>query len=142
VIIDRLTARVLLALAGLHVAWGMGSAVPFDDRDDLAEAVIGRRSVPAPAACYAVAAALGVSSCLVADVLPVAVRVRRTGLLGLGGVLGLRGTLGLIGRTDIVSPGSVSERFRRLDRRVYSPLCLLLATGAFVARAGAGVMQS
>ena len=38
-----------------------------------------------------------------------------------------RGALGLAGRTDVLSPGSVSDNFRRLDRRVYSPLCLTLA---------------
>jgi hypothetical protein len=42
-------------------------------------------------------------------------------------VLSGRGLLGLAGRTDVVSPGSSSARFRRLDRRVYSPLCLALA---------------
>ncbi len=47
-----------------------------------------------------------------------------------------RGALGLAGRTDIVSPGSVSERFRRLDRRCYSPLCLALAALAVPAVSG------
>jgi hypothetical protein len=42
-------------------------------------------------------------------------------------VLAVRGGLGLAGRTDVMAPGSVSARFRRLDRAVYSPLCLLLA---------------
>jgi hypothetical protein len=31
------------------------------------------------------------------------------------------------GRTRLVSPSSRSGRFARLDRRVYSPLCLALA---------------
>jgi hypothetical protein len=35
--------------------------------------------------------------------------------------------LGLAGRTRLVSPSSASPRFIRLDRRVYSPLCLALA---------------
>ena len=37
---------------------------------------------------------------------------------------------GLAGRTDLLVPGSESERFRRLDRRVFGPACLALATGA------------
>ena len=49
-------------------------------------------------------------------------------------VLTTRGALGLAGRTDIVSPGSSSERFRQLDRQVYSPLCLTLAALATPAR--------
>jgi hypothetical protein len=36
----------------------------------------------------------------------------------------------MAGRTDLVSPGSISPRFRRLDRRYYSPLCLALAMAA------------
>jgi hypothetical protein len=42
-------------------------------------------------------------------------------------VLAVRGTLGLAGMTHVLSPGSTSARFRTLDRRVYSPLCLALA---------------
>jgi hypothetical protein len=42
-------------------------------------------------------------------------------------VLTGRGALGLTGKTRLVSPSSASERFGRLDRRVYSPLCLVLA---------------
>ena len=47
--------------------------------------------------------------------------------------LAVRGLLGLAGRTDIVSPGSSSSRFRELDRRLYSPLCLALAALALPA---------
>jgi Protein of unknown function (DUF3995) len=53
--------------------------------------------------------------------------IRRTGAAGAAAVLAVRGGLGLAGRTDLIAPGSVSARFRRLDRAVYSPLCLLLA---------------
>jgi hypothetical protein len=131
---DRLTVAALLTLAGLHAAWGRGSAVPFADRDRLADAVIGRHDVPSAAACYAVATALAAGAALVGDRPAIPHDVRRIGLLGLAGVFGLRGTIGLVGRTDLVSPGSASERFRRLDRRVYSPLCLLLAAGSLAAR--------
>jgi hypothetical protein len=130
-----LTAGALLTLAGLHVAWGLGSALPFRDRADLADAVIGGREVPGSAACFAVAGALGAGAALVSGV-GVAGALRRTGLLGLAAVLGLRGALGVLGRTDVVSPGSTSARFRRLDRRVYAPLCLGLAGGALTARTG------
>jgi hypothetical protein len=50
---DGVTATALVMLAALHVAWGRGSAVPFADREQLADAVIGRRTVPEPVACYA-----------------------------------------------------------------------------------------
>jgi hypothetical protein len=42
-------------------------------------------------------------------------------------VLSVRGVLGVAGRTDLVSPGSSSPRFRALDRKLYSPLYLTIA---------------
>ena len=53
--------------------------------------------------------------------------LRRLGAGGAVGVLAARGVLGLAGRTRLVSPASVSANFVRLDRRLYSPLCLALA---------------
>ena len=117
----------LFALAGLHAAWGAGSAWPFPDRRALADAVIGAADVPGPGACFAVSGALAVAGALVAGWpagWPVA---RKVGVTGVAVVLGGRGALGLAGRTQLVSPSSGSVRFSRLDRRVYSPLCLALA---------------
>ena len=128
------TAAVLFALAGLHVLWGRGSSLPFSDRDELADAVVGRRSVPSAEACFAVAGALTVAAALVADVPRLPRHVQRLGVTGVGVVLATRAGLGFTGRTDAVSPGSVSPQFRRLDRRVYSPLCLALAAGALASR--------
>jgi hypothetical protein len=130
----RATASALVALAGLHALWGRGSSFPFSDRDALADAVVGRRSVPPPGACFAVAGALTVAAALVADVPRLPGGVRRLGVTGVGLVLATRAGLGFAGTTDAVSPGSVSPRFRRLDRRVYSPLCLALAAGAIASR--------
>ncbi len=125
-----LTAATLAAIGGLHVARGRGATVPFDTRDELADAVVGRRSVPPPAACNAVAGALFAAAALVADV-PIAPRdARRLGRYVVAGVLGTRGLVGIAGRTDLLSPGSMSPRFRQLDRRAYAPLCLALAAGA------------
>jgi hypothetical protein len=53
--------------------------------------------------------------------------MRRLGTGTVVAVLAGRGALGLAGRTRLVSPTSTSARFARLDRRVYSPLCLALA---------------
>jgi hypothetical protein len=129
----RVTAVTLLGLAALHVAWGAGSSVPFDNRDDLADAVVGTTAVPPPAACYTVAGALMAAGALVLGLPAGRPALRRAGLLGVTTVLGSRGLLGLAGRTDLASPGSTSLRFRRLDRRLYSPLCLALAGGAWSA---------
>lgn len=126
-------AAALAGIAGLHVAWGLGSSFPFASRDELADAVVGTPDVPPPAACYAVAGALVAASALTAD-LPIAPRrVRRLGRAGVAAVLGARGIMGLAGRTDLAAPGSSSPRFRRLDRRCFAPLCLLLAAGTATA---------
>jgi hypothetical protein len=124
----------LLAIGSLHVAWGRGSTFPFSDRDELRDAVIGRPTTPSPGACYAVAGALCAAAALVADVPGLPRGVQRLGVSGVGVVLATRAALGFAGRTDLASPGSGSARFRRLDRRIYSPLCLALAAGALSSR--------
>ena len=117
----------LFALAGLHAAWGAGSAWPFPSRSELADAVIGTSEVPAPAACFAVSSALAAAGALVAGWPHGQPALRQVGVAGVVGVLAGRGALGLSGQTRLVSPAALSERFSRLDRRVYSPLCLALA---------------
>jgi Protein of unknown function (DUF3995) len=127
------TSVGLAGIAGLHIAWGRGSSFPFESRSALADAVVGSSAVPPPAACHAIAAALAVASGLSAD-LPVGSEwLRRVGRGGVATVLAVRGLIGLVGRTDLVSPGSSSLRFRRLDRRLYAPLCLMLSVGAATA---------
>jgi hypothetical protein len=121
-------STALLALSALHAAWGAGSAWPFGDRAALADAVIGASDVPGPAACFAVSGALATASALIAGLPAGKPRLRRIGAGGVVAVLAVRGGLGLTGRTRLVSPSSSqSGRFARLDRRVYSPLCLALA---------------
>jgi Protein of unknown function (DUF3995) len=127
------TSIGLAGIAGLHIAWGRGSSFPFDNRSALADAVIGSPAVPPPAACHAVAAALAVASGLAADLPVGSAWLRRAGRAGVATVLAVRGLLGLVGRTDLASPGSSSTRFRRLHRRFYAPLCLMLSVGAATA---------
>jgi hypothetical protein len=117
----------LLAAAALHAAWGAGAAWPFPDRAALADAVIGAAEVPGPRACFAVSGALGAAAALAAGWPARHPGLRRAGTSAAAAVLAARGVLGLAGRTRLVSPVSVSARFTRLDRRVYSPLCLTLA---------------
>jgi hypothetical protein len=140
-----LTSGALAGIASLHIAWGLGSSFPFRTHAELADAVIGSEVVPSAAACHAVAAALFVASGLVAD-LPVGPRrLRRVGCAVVAGVLAVRGVAGISGRTALLSPGSTSTRFRILDRRFYSPLCLVLAVGAVsqrdVANKSSGLMR-
>jgi hypothetical protein len=117
----------LAGLAGLHVVWAAGASWPLPDTASLADAVIGHDKFPSPAACLAVAGALAVGSALVAGLPTQHDRLQRIGATGVVGVLATRGIFGLAGLTQLISRGSSSLRFRRLDRRVYAPLCLTLA---------------
>ena len=117
---------LMLTVAAVHVAWGRGSTWPFRDQETLNDAVIGRDATPSAPACYAVAGALTLAAVLVSGE-PVRLPLRRLGTAGVVTVLATRGLLGLVGRTDLAVHGSESARFRRLDRRVYAPLCLTLA---------------
>jgi Protein of unknown function (DUF3995) len=84
--------------------------------------------MPGPAACFAVSGALAAAGALAAG-WPARrwPRMHRLGTCGVAVVLASRGALGLTGQTRVISPASGSERFLRLDRRVYSPTCLALA---------------
>jgi hypothetical protein len=131
-VVSTATAGGLTALAALHLAWAVGSSFPFADRATLADRVIGSDTVPGPTPCVAVATALTIASAAAGGRVAGPSWMRRMMAVGVAAVLGTRGALGLAGRTDLVSPGSDSVAFRRLDRRVYSPVCLLLALGALV----------
>ena len=118
---------MLLAIAGLHVLWGLGSSFPFRDREELADSVVGTSAVPPLLACFAVASALALAAVLVAGLLPLPGRLRALVLRVVASVLLTRGVSGALGRTSMLSPGSDSPTFKRLDKRIYSPLCLWLA---------------
>ena len=126
------TATVLAGIGALHVAWGLGSSFPFRDRAALADTVVGNDAVPGRGASLAVAGLLGVAAGLVADVLPVAPRFRRVGVLGVASVLATRAAFGFAGSTERLVAGSNSPRFVAADRRVFAPLCAALAAGAAV----------
>jgi hypothetical protein len=131
-ITSRLTGGVLAALAVLHMAWGFGSPFPFRTRRQLADVVVGSSLVPPPMACFAVAGALGTGAALVGNVMPIPPSTRRISLLGMAAIFGVRSALGFSGKTALVSPGSDSETFVRLDRRIYAPICLGLSIGSVV----------
>ena len=124
------TVTTLAGIAALHALWGTGSTFPFAGREQLNDTVIGRRATPSPAACYGVAGLLATASALVGGLPRRESRLRRAGVCLVTVTLGVRATLGFAGRTEVVSPGSTSEHFREMDRRLYAPLCLALAIGA------------
>jgi hypothetical protein len=130
------TVATLAVLGGLHAAWGLGSSVPFRDRAVLADTVAGTPDVPAPTACFAVAGLLASAAVLVADAAPIPATLRRVGVVGVAAVLGLRGVFGLTGRTELLVGWKPSDKFVRLDRTSYGPLCTLLAAGALTSVRG------
>jgi Protein of unknown function (DUF3995) len=124
------TAAALIGIGVLHAMWGRGSTFPFSDREQLNDTVIGRDATPSPAACNAVAGLLVTAGALVAGLPSPDNRLRRLGVGTVAAVLGVRAVLGFAGRTDLVSPGSVSEKFRETDKRFLAPLCLALSLGS------------
>ncbi|MEU1039684.1 DUF3995 domain-containing protein [Streptomyces sp. NPDC005551] len=129
----RFSVTTLTALSGIHITWGLGSSWPLPDREAFSDAAVGRPNPPGPEACYAVACALGAAALVVAGRPKRSPALSRLGAAGVAGVLSVRGMAGLWGRTDLLSPGSTSARFRRLDRLAYSPLCLALAASTAMA---------
>jgi hypothetical protein len=128
------TGTTLGVLAVLHVTWAMGSSFPFQSRAELADAVVGRNTVPPPRASFSVASLLAIGAGLVLNLLSIPRGFRNGALTIMAAVLLLRSAAGFSANTSRLSKGSDSERFRRLDRRLYSPLCLLLAIGSLCAR--------
>jgi Protein of unknown function (DUF3995) len=127
------TAAGLGSISALHVLWGRGSTFPFENLHDLNDQVVGQQVTPSPAACNAVAGLLAVAAISVEGAARRSSPIARTAAAGCGLVLGVRAVLGFTGKTHLAVPGSESEAFRRNDRRVFAPLCLLLALGAVYA---------
>ena len=122
-----LTTTALGAVSALHVAWGRGSTFPYGSNAQLTDRVVGSGRRPSPASCYAVAGALGVTAALTASTRQSP--LQRSALSVAATVFATRAVFGFSGRTDLLVPGSTSPEFRRQDRRIYSPICVLLAIG-------------
>ncbi len=124
-------AIVLIALALLHAYWGLGGLWPGTTPGTLAAQVFGGppgTRLPPAVACYAVAVLLVLAAWLVltaAGLLPPAglsVSLVRLGAFGVAGALLLRGGLGYV----LPRLTSGNPTFARLNRLIYSPLCLSL----------------
>lgn len=118
----------------VHTAWGLGSAWPMRTREELAEAVVGNDTVPGAGACFAVAGATMGAAALVAGA-GGSGRVARLGRWGVAAVLATRGVLGGRATTAALGLPAPSDRFVRLNARVYQPLCLALALASAVSAA-------
>jgi hypothetical protein len=112
------------ALSVLHVAWAFGSAWPAADRERLADAIGGFKRLPGRGACISVAALLAVGSACAGSGVP-RDRTARAGSAATSLVLFARAGLGFAGALPNINGSDV---FAELDRRCYSPICLVLAT--------------
>lgn len=125
----------LIALCALHVYWGVGGRWPGHDERSLVELVVGdspAMRMPGLGPCLVVAALL-----FAAGLAPLAAQgwmplpLGRIAALGAAGVLALRGLGGLF--ETRFRPQIVGRPYARLNLRLYSPLCLLLAVLLLVA---------
>lgn len=122
----RIGAGGLLAVAGTHMGWGLGSPWPASDERSLARAVIGHDRMPPSEACFAVAVLLASASALVSGYPRSLPRLRRIGVSGVAATLAARGLIGAFGLMPRRQRDS--DTFIWWDRRLYSPLCLALAS--------------
>lgn len=128
-------AAVLLIIGVLHGLWGFRIWLPIGEEQQLARAVVGARdivSMPPPLQCFLVAGALcggalGLLMLIEFTTLPFVPLGLVQGGMGMFAVVFLM--RGLVGFTPFWARITPEMPFRSLDRRVYSPLCLLLGAG-------------
>lgn len=134
ILIAWLLAAILTLIAALHVYWGIGGVWPGTDSRSCARAVAGFKGIeamPSPSASFAVAAAI-IAAALVALALAgvYAQPFERISLAGVALFIGLVfAGRGLAGFTPWWRRLTPEMPFAHLDRRYYSPLCLLLGVG-------------
>lgn len=122
---------VFVALAGLHVYWGLGGLWPGKTEADLLARVVGlqRGAMPGFAACLAVALALLSAAYIIA----VRQGAPRLGLpealwtVGYWGVVIVFLLRGLAAYAPGVFSYAIGTPFYDLNRHYYGPLCLAIA---------------
>ncbi len=128
-----LAAVLFLGTAALHAYWALGGCWPGRDPESLARIVVGGppgMGFPGPGATWSVVVVLvgaAVTALAAAGVVQLSAPfglVRGAALLG-AAVLVLRGLEGFVDTR--FRPDTVGSPFERLNVRVYSPLCLVLA---------------
>ncbi|MGK2948886.1 MAG: DUF3995 domain-containing protein [Acidimicrobiales bacterium] len=118
-------AIVLAGGAIVHGLWARGSTWPVASREELADLVVGRRPMPGPLACATVSTALAGAAAVTAHSSMTGRskpgRWTRAAATAVSGVLLVRGIGGAV-----VDAGNVAPEFRRWNRRLFSPLCVVL----------------
>lgn len=124
---------LLLSITVAHFLWSIGRTWPIRDEKLLAQTVIGTPDIermPPKLASFAVALAM-----LMAGVLALSLADHDSGGIVLS-ILGLLAGIvflgrGIVGYTSWWAQKTPHPNFRLNDRRVYSPLCLLVGAGFF-----------
>lgn len=132
--VSAILFAALLAVSGLHFAWGLGSTFPAADEQLLSRLVTGfrhRDRMPPRPASFAVAAATliaGLWALHLADILPLPMPGWFTILVGiaLSAVFLARGLAAYTAGWRELTP---EQPFASLDKRFYGPLCILLGAG-------------
>jgi hypothetical protein len=124
------------AAAAVHALWGLGSTWPEASAEALARSVVGdgRRSMPPPWQCFAVALVLGLVAlwpffALGREELSWVMSVTYS----IAGIFVARGVAGFTPRWRGYFR---DEPFATRDRRYYSPFCLLMGFGYIELLAG------
>lgn len=125
-----ITAVALVCIAVVHGTWARQIWWPLGNPEQFRLTVMGPAArLPRPIESWIVAGLLIAAAGLVSvTALTDEAGVVRFGATIAGGVLALRGAAGLVVSTLIRRDGP----FARWDRRLYSPLCLVLAIGVAV----------
>lgn len=127
---------VLSSIAVLHVAWGFGVRWPCKTEAELVATVVGytRSTMPPPRQCYIAAFAIyipGAIALMLAGLIDASVPSSLVWLAGAGAAAVFAGR-GVAGYLPIWRARFPREPFATYDRKYYSPLCLVLATGFVV----------
>ena len=121
---------VLMAIAAVHVYWAVGGVWPATVRAELPQTVVGTKDTKMPPRGVTLAVAFMifvaalvplVTTGLLPVTLPCALQ-----MLALWGLILVFLVRGLVTYTPLGDRYSVVEPFRTLNRKYYSPLCVLL----------------
>ena len=124
---------VLIAIALAHLLWSFGIMWPIRDRKLLAQTVVGTPGIErvpfyVSFGVFVLTAIACVIAFSVAD--PTSGGMALTGLAFLAGLIFL--ARGAVGYTAWWAARRPAQPFRALDRKTYSPLCLVLGIGFLV----------
>jgi hypothetical protein len=133
-------AAILLAISALHFYWAFGGVWPGSDEASLSSIVVGQapsksgKLAPMPNKLLTLLVAIAI---LVAAFFPIMwagliipyplhASLVMIGMWVLAAIFLLRGLVGLVPLFDRFSP---AEPFRTLNRKYYSPFCILIGLG-------------